>query len=261
MKRTVAVFAMVLAGSAALSLSADAASIVSVTSGNFWFEDATVGDGQIVISAGDQLRVEVVDGTQHTVDIAEFGIASGKMATGDVFVTPPLNTPGTYTLFCRTHLNRGHKTTLIIRGQATTTTTTAATTTTTSTTTTTTAPATTTTTAPPTPTTSSTTGTSGVTTTTTSTVAGAEVAPVSGDQPRGPGEAGSVDLSIEAGASPLTEPNNAGETNLDTPDTTVVAGMVARDGAPVWTRSVWVGLLALIPLALLTFVAVKTSET
>jgi plastocyanin len=258
MKRTVAMFAMVLAGSAALSLSADAASIVSVTSGNFWFEDATVGDGQIVISAGDQLRVEVVDGTQHTVDIAEFGIASGKMATGDVFVTPPLNTPGTYTLFCRTHLNRGHKTTLIIRGQATTTTTTAATTTTT-------APATTTTTAPPTPTTSSTTGSSGVTTTvpatTTSTVAGAEVAPVSGDQPRGPGEADSVDLSIEAGASPLTESDNAGETNLDTPDTTVVAGMVARDGAPVWTRSVWVGLLALIPLALLTFVAVKTSET
>ena len=148
------------------------------------------------------------------------------------------------------------------QGEAqTTTTTTAATTTTTSTTTTTTAPAT----APPTPTTSSTSGTSRVTTTvpatTTSTVAGAEVAPVSGDQPRGPGEAGSVDLSIEAGASPLTESNNAGETKLDTPDTTVVAGMVARDGAPVWTRSVWVGLLALIPLALLTFVAVKTSET
>lgn len=250
MRRAFIVLVLAVVASAALGLSADAASAVNITSGNFWLEDSTVGDGQIVINAGDQLRVEVVDGTQHTVDIAEFGIASPKMATGDVFVTPPLNTPGTYTLFCRTHLNRGHKTTLIILGSTTTTSLTTSTTTTTTTTT---------TTAPTSSSTAATTSTTTQAVTTTSTQPSTPTETTPTDEAAA-GETATADADTgPALGLPNAETIDTGEPEAS--DTTIAAGMVEPEGAPVWIRSVWVGVLALIPLALLTFVALSSSET
>ena len=177
MTRLILLASLGVLGALALIGTASAASVVNVTSGNFFFEDGSVGDGQIVINAGDQLRVEVVEGTRHTVDIEAFGESSATMDTGDVYVTNPLNTPGTYELFCRTHRNRGHTTTLVVVGQATTTTA-APTTTTTVATTTTTAAATTTTDAASTTTAGAT--TTSADTATTTTAAGATDTTVSG---------------------------------------------------------------------------------
>lgn len=251
MTRLVAGAAATLVASMTLALSAGAASVVDVSAGNFWFEDATVGDGQITVNAGDQLRVRIVEGTQHTVDIAEFGISSSKLATGDVFVTPPLTTPGTYTLFCRTHLNRGHRTTLVVRGDTPTTTVT----------TTTTLPATTTTVTTTTVGPASTTTTSAATTTTdrspSSSAPSEQVDPI--DQTGAPS-----DVADEDGRG-KSEPDETADSTTTTlqrsPDTTLAAGVVERDGPPLWTRSLWVGMFALIPIGLVTWAAARRLDS
>ena len=105
-----------IAGSLLVAGIATAASS-DVRVGNFYFEDASVGDGQIVITEGDQLRFIVDDngaGTQHTVDIDAFGVHSGHLAKGETFTTAPLTMPGTYALYCDLHRKRGHETTLVI---------------------------------------------------------------------------------------------------------------------------------------------------
>lgn len=86
--------------------------------GNFYFDDASPGDGIVEALQGDQLRFTVLDGgpgTPHTVEIDELGIHSGSLAAGETFTTPPLNRAGTYSLYCKPHQNRGHKATLVIR--------------------------------------------------------------------------------------------------------------------------------------------------
>ena len=256
MRKWIVIAVLALLGVIGLVSTASAASVVNVSSGNFWFEDGSTGDGQIVINAGDQLRVEIVEGTQHTVDINEFGIASGKMDTGAVYTTPPLNTPGTYTLFCRTHLNRGHRTTLVILGDAPTTTTTA--------------PPPTTTTAAPTTTTTiavTTTTTSAGTTTTTSagsstTAVGETTTTVVGDTTTtDPGDTTTTteaDDAVAVDGTTTTAPDAGNlSAEADTTGTTVAFGMVETDGPPLWHRSVWIGLLLLLPIGALTVLAIR----
>ena len=41
---------------------------------------------------------------------------------------------------------------------------------------------------------------------------------------------------------------------------TIAAGLAEADGSPVWTRSVWVGVVALIPIAGLAFFGIRRTE-
>lgn len=98
------------------------AALREVRVGNFYYDDDTAGDGQVVADQGDQLRFTVLDGgpgTPHTVEIDEFGIHSGSLASGETYTTPPLDRPGTYRLYCRPHQNRGHEAILIVRATST----------------------------------------------------------------------------------------------------------------------------------------------
>ncbi len=251
MTRLAAAATATLIASVTLALSAGAASVIEVSSGNFYFEDGSVGDGQITMDAGDQLRVRIVEGTQHTVDISEFGISSSKLATGDVFVTPPLTTPGTYTLFCRTHLNRGHRTTLVVQGDTPTTTAT----------TTTTLPATTTTVTPTTIGPGSTTTTAAATTTT-DTSPSASTPDGQADPNDQTEHAPNVGEPADLGSSaPGGTATSTTTTIRRSPGTTLAAGTVEREGLPLWTRSLWVGLFALIPIGVLTWTATRRLDS
>lgn len=108
---------------AALAAGSIAAATVNVHVGSYYFEDATIDDGRVVAKVGDQLRFLIDDSgggnKPHTVVVAELGIDSGALLQGSTFVTPVLDTPGTFTLFCRVHrANFDHFTTLVVTGQA-----------------------------------------------------------------------------------------------------------------------------------------------
>lgn len=112
----------IAAGSTAWFLTMPAvAAVQSVATGNFYYEDETVGDGKIVINVGDQLRFVVQDGgpgTPHTVEIDFFDVHSGGIASGETYTTKALNTAGTYRLYCKPHQKRGHVTSLVIQGES-----------------------------------------------------------------------------------------------------------------------------------------------
>jgi plastocyanin len=93
--------------------------------GSYYFEDATVGDGQVVASTGDRLRFVFDDsgsgGRRHTATVAEIpGFDSGAQPKGATWTSPVLTQPGTYRLFCRVHQNapNNHFTTLVVTGPA-----------------------------------------------------------------------------------------------------------------------------------------------
>lgn len=216
MRRTI--LAAVVLGAGLATAVPTLAATVGVSVGNYYFEDAAVGDGKVTAKVGDQLRFTVVEGAGHTVTIDELGIDSGLLSPGAVFVTPVLQTPGTYTLYCKPHLNRGHRTTLVVTGTATPTTTTAPATTTTS-------PITTTTTRPGATTPGTT--TPGVTT---------------------PGDTTPVDSTPGDTTPGATAPDG-------TPtDTTLAVGVVDSGGTP-WLRSVNAALIAIPIVAIAAAVA------
>jgi plastocyanin len=248
-----------------------------ITVGSYFYEDATEGDGKIEAKVGDQLQFVFVDngrGSPHTVEIDELGIHSGNVGTGGTFTTPPLTKPGTYRVYCKPHENKGHFTTLIVHGNtepppSTTTAESPLSPTTTSTSTTTTmAPATTT------PVSQSTTTTPAETATTlaaspppttgapepeseptsittdpsseqpaTDTDGNGESAPATTQAPVGLGHIDFEAAGISAPPSPLEE----------------ALGRSTGDNAP-WTRSVWVGLLSLIPIAAIAAVATRRHQ-
>lgn len=291
MKKRIAVPLVAMAAALALAGPAQAA-LRQVHVGNFYFEDATVGDGKVEATVGDQLQFVIDDGgsgTPHTVEVDELNIHSGMLSTGQTFTTPPIPQAGTYLLYCKTHLNRGHKTTLIVDPAAGTGTTT----------TTTTAPSTTTTTAKLTSTTTSTTtatttkagtGSSSSTTTTTrpttGTVAPSTSTTSSSGTTAASGSAGSASTTGGASSSGTVEapspgsdlpgPSAGGTGSApqgETTDTTLASVGVGKAdasllaGAPgqpgsldtllgrklrgkaPWTRSIRLSLVALIPMA------------
>jgi plastocyanin len=110
---------IVVAGGALVAVAAAIAApvlaaTVDVAVGNYYFEDSTVGDGVVTARQGDQLRFSFVEGAGHTVTISALGIDSGQLPIGATYVTPALNTPGTYSLICTTHRLRNHATTLVV---------------------------------------------------------------------------------------------------------------------------------------------------
>jgi len=123
--RSVATVALLVAAATGTAAFPAAAALREVAVGNFYYDDATPGDGMVEADQGDQLRFTVYDGgpgTPHTVEVDELGIHSGSLAAGETFTTPALDTPGTYTLYCQPHQNRGHRATLVVRAGSTATT-------------------------------------------------------------------------------------------------------------------------------------------
>lgn len=199
------------------------AATVNVSVGNYYFEDATVGDGKVTATVGDQLRFTVVEGAGHTVTISALGIDSGQLPMGAVYVTPKLTTPGTYSLICTTHRARNHATTLVVLaasgggggggGSATTTT------------------------AKPTVTTAATTTT-------------APGATVPGDTTSSAGSTGVPATSISgstastpADGTATSDSATAGSTD-STAEGELPVGVTVDDSTP-WMRGVWVALVAL----------------
>jgi plastocyanin len=292
MKRLLRTLAIcgILAGSIGVPLAepAAAAGVVDIHVGSFYYEDATVGDGVIRANVGDQLRFTFDDNGGHTADVDALGIHTGKQAQGAVVVTAPLTTPGTYELYCTPHRRRGQLTTLIVSGEVATTTTTtnAPTTTTTAAATTTQAPTTTaagsTTTAGGESTsttqagqeTSTSTTTGGATSTSPTTSAGTATSNTESGDPADPTIAQETDVTTsedidkseeltgegEPDAFPFTDDSmteSASSESADVLESSVEllpVGVTEPDGKP-WLRSVWVGLLSLVPITGITIVA------
>lgn len=129
-RRRILIAGLVGVGAFASAHSAQAA-LSEVHLGNFYYEDATVGDGKIEIRQGDQIRFVADDngpGTPHTVEVDALGIHSGGLSTGQTYTTPPIQQAGSFKLYCKFHENKGHVTTLVVLADGTATT--AATTTT-----------------------------------------------------------------------------------------------------------------------------------
>lgn len=233
---------LVALGAFASARSAQAA-LSEVHLGNFYYEDATVGDGKIEIRQGDQIRFTADDngpGTPHTVEVDALGIHSGGLSTGQTYTTPPIQQAGTFKLYCKFHENKGHVTTLVVlaNGSATTTTTTAPTTTTTV------AKATSTTTTGATTASASSSGSTatGAGTDTTTSVA--------------PGDATATTVTGIAAATDTTlAPTGLGQASVETLNAIPVdpRSLEAVLGHPPatrgpWTRSVRMALLGLLPL-------------
>lgn len=268
------------------------AALQEIAVGNFYFEDATVGDGKVEARVGDQLRFSVLDGgpgTPHTVDVDELGIHSGTLGAGKTFTTPPIDKAGTFILYCKPHDQRGHKTTLIVSPASTsptpvptTPTTAPTTTTTTKATATTKPPATTTTTnasvgSAPTitarPTTTATTApgtaTTGQSTTSSSSPTGTSGAAATGS---------AADTTSTSGSAPATAANSDPDGGADAVEEALApVGMGDVGDLPAtragslddlldrlpqgkngpWTRSIRLALAALLPMALAAGVAVR----
>ena len=293
MNRRLALPLVAIAAATVFSVPAGA-SLRQIAVGNFYFEDETVGDGKVVAQVGDQLRFNVLDGgpgTPHTVEVNELGIHSGSLGAGETFTTPPISTAGTFILYCKPHDQRGHKTTLVVSGTSITTPTTAPTTTTTAPTTTTTAKGTTTTKPPATGATTTTTRSAGTgsppttttirATTTTAAPATSTTAPATTSPGGGTGGTGSaVNLagadSASTGGDATAQPAGDGgadgtESALapvgrgtvgDLPESAAESldGFLDRlprgENGP-WTRSIRLGLAALLPMVLAAGVALR----
>jgi plastocyanin len=233
------------------------AATIAVRSGSYYFEDATVGDSKIVARVGDRLQFLIEDagkGTPHTVEIDALGIHSGPLGTSSTYTTPVLSQPGTFLLYCKPHQNKGHHTSLVVLANATPAPTTAPTATPT------TAPTAALTNAPtpapapaPTPT-----APPGVTAAPTN-PASVSDRPTSSPQPAATQD-GSVALGpgSTAGATPTSAEDKAHSgTRSGNEDTVATSGARQEDraAATTWLRSVFVGLLALVPLLGLTGLA------
>lgn len=225
----------VVAAAFALGGSA-AAATVGVSVGNYYFEDSSVGDGRVTARVGDQLRFTVVEGAGHTVTVDALGIDSGQLPIGATFVTPALSTPGNYTLYCRSHINRNHVTTLVVVGSTATTT----------------VPPTTVTPATTTP--GATTTTPGATTVpgvvppgvTTTSAAGGGVVVTTPDG----GTVSPTDGGVAGGSVPVS---------IDATGELLPTGVIAPDGTP-WLRSVWVALGALAVMVGVVAAAIRAGE-
>lgn len=252
MRRRIALFL----GLGVVSLLAGAgivlAAAVEVSVGNYYFEDATAGDGRVVAKVGDQLRLTVVDqgadGRPHTADVDELGIHSGGLPPGSTWVSPVLAKPGTFVLYCKVHLrSRNHATTLVVTGTALTPTP-----------------------PPPSPTAAPTsTGPSGSPGAGGSAGPGSTASPGPGGSPGssgGPGPGSGAPSPSGYGASgapqptssadPLASPSGAGDSG-DDPLTPGLSGGVPND----WPRSVRFGLLLLIPVWLAAGLALVRSSS
>ncbi len=98
------------------------AALHEVSVGNYYYEhDETGARDPLVAKQGDQIRFTIreADVPPHSVNIDEYGIRSGDLLLFETYTTPPLDQPGTFTLYCRAHRDKGHITTLIVEEKKT----------------------------------------------------------------------------------------------------------------------------------------------
>lgn len=93
------------------------AQVRGVTVGSFYFEDASEGDGQVVVDVGDQITFTLSGRNSHSATV-EGLFDSGRRSDGQTFTTGALTRAGTYTLFCTVHGESRHSTTLVVRKAA-----------------------------------------------------------------------------------------------------------------------------------------------
>lgn len=111
--------ALVSVGALALPAWAATAQVaVGGSTGNFYFEDSTVGDGKVVVDQGDQIAFTFQGNLQHTATVD--GLFSSGRKSGTTWTSPALLSAGSYTLYCSVHGRTKHSTTLVVRSTGTT---------------------------------------------------------------------------------------------------------------------------------------------
>ena len=93
------------------------ASTVQVRVGPYYFEDASSGDGRVVVNKGDQITFRFEGPAGHTATVAGM-FASGVHSSNETYTTPALTRVGSYTLYCEVHGAAQHSTRLVIRDPA-----------------------------------------------------------------------------------------------------------------------------------------------
>jgi hypothetical protein len=85
--------------------------------GSYYFEDATRGDGRVVVAAGDRITFSIEGKAQHTATVDGW-FSSGRRSPGQRWTTPALTRLGTFTLYCQVHGAPRHGTVLVVRRAA-----------------------------------------------------------------------------------------------------------------------------------------------
>lgn len=114
MKHTLAALTVLMALGLGMVLAGPAsAGVDTVHVGSFYFEDATVGDGKVVVNQGDQITfVFDTKNTPHTATV-DGQFDSGKKSSPQTYTTAPLLKAGTFVLYCTVHPE--HRTTLVVQ--------------------------------------------------------------------------------------------------------------------------------------------------
>ena len=109
-----ALLAVLLIGSAVPTRAATR----DVRVGTCFYEDATPGDGEVAIDAGDSITFRFPETNEHTATVNGM-FDSGSRANDQTYTTAALTRPGRYTLYCSIHSSATHSATLVIRSRAT----------------------------------------------------------------------------------------------------------------------------------------------
>jgi plastocyanin len=111
-----AVAGLALAGAASLALPAHAATR-DVHVGSYYFEDASKGDGRVVVDQGDRITFTWDEPAPPHTATVDGMFDSGEHVTPQTYTTSRLTKPGTYTLYCRVHGAARHHASLVVRGK------------------------------------------------------------------------------------------------------------------------------------------------
>jgi plastocyanin len=90
------------------------AALHEVSVGNYYYQDDATGARKLEVREGDQIRFTIrqADYPPHSINVKELGIHSGDLLVFQTYTTPPLKKTGTFVLYCTAHRDRGHWTTL-----------------------------------------------------------------------------------------------------------------------------------------------------
>lgn len=88
----------------------------TVQVGSFFFEDGTMGDGQITAAVGDRITFQFQNGQGNHTATVDGQFDSGNKNGGTTFTTSPLLVAGTFTLYCNIHGRQQHGARLVVTG-------------------------------------------------------------------------------------------------------------------------------------------------
>jgi plastocyanin len=107
---------LALAAAAWFALPAQAATR-DVHVGSFYFEDASKGDGRVVVDQGDRITFTWDEPAPPHTATVDGMFDSGERVTPQTYTTSPLTKAGTYTLYCRVHGPERHHASLVVTGK------------------------------------------------------------------------------------------------------------------------------------------------